>query len=74
MFNFINVYIQERLGIKMYLIGDKVSVILTGTIERIEGGYSDEKIRYFIKGKHCESAVVCEDKIQSEILTDKEGV
>jgi len=53
----------------MLEIGSQVMIKLEGTIVRAEGGYTDDKIRYFIQCDHCVSATVTTDQIISTVPT-----
>lgn len=55
----------------MLEIGTQVEIKMLGTITRIEGGYNDGKVRYFITGGHCVSATVTTDEIKSNEPTRK---
>jgi hypothetical protein len=60
-----------KKGAYVYHIDDRVRVVLSGKITRIEGGYSDNKVRYFVQGEHCITAVVTDNEIDTVISQAK---
>lgn len=56
-------------------LNDEVEVRFIGKITRIEGDFSDEKVRYTIKSEeHCVNATVTEDQINKKQPITMEAV